>query len=82
MLCTRMPWLRIDGPNYPIEYLHHGMRFAIPHISPNTAVSFHFVVAYNRSESGSDSHLFAVDVPHAIVKSFAISKLIHGSVTG
>ena len=48
-LQARMPWLEIDGQDYPIDYLHHGMRVAIRHIPPNAVVSFHFVAANNRS---------------------------------
>jgi hypothetical protein len=81
-LQARMPWLEIDGQDYPIDYLHHGMRVAIRHIPPNAFVSFHFVAAYNRIDTGTDSDWFAVDVSHARIVALPVDKLIHGSVTG
>lgn len=64
-LQARMPWLNIEGRDYPIEYLRHGFRIMIPYVGPNTTVGFHFVLAYNRLDAGSDAEWFAVDVPHA-----------------
>ncbi len=81
-LHTRMPWLEIDGPDYPIEYLHHGMRVTIRHIAPNTAVSFHCVAAYNRTGAGTDSDWFAVNAPHTRIATLPVDKLIHGLATG
>ena len=81
-LHTRMRWLEIDGQDYPIEYLHHGMRVSIRYVAPNTVVSFHFVAAYNRIDAGTDSDWFAVDVPHARIVALPVDKMIHGSVTG
>ncbi len=63
-LQARMPWLEINGDNDPVEYLHHGFRFAIPYVAPSATVEFHFVLAYNQIDSGTDSEWFAVDVPH------------------
>jgi len=63
-LHARMPWLEIDGMDYLIEYLRHGFRIAIPYVAPNTPVGFHFVLAYNEVDKGTDSEWYAVDVPH------------------
>lgn len=81
-LRKRMPWLRIDGTDYPVEYLHHGMRISIHDVGANVAVSFHFIAAFNRIDTGTDSEWFAVDVPHSKIVSLPVDKLIFGSETG
>lgn len=77
-LKARMPWLEINGDDYPVEYLRHGFRIVIPYVAPNTTVGFHFVVAYNQVDAGTDSEWFAVDVPHRKLLEFSVVKHIAG----
>lgn len=81
-LQARMPWLKIHGDAYPIEYLPSGFRIVIPYIAPNTAVGFHFVLAYNSVDKGCDSEWFAVDVPHAKLSEFPVVAHLTGAVAG
>ena len=81
-LHARMPWLTIEGDDYPIEYLRNGFRIVIPYVAPNTTVDFHFVLAYNHVDIGSDSEWFAVDVPHSRMCKLPIAKHIAGAIAG
>lgn len=81
-LHARMPWVGIEGNDYPIEYLRHGFRIAIPYIATDTTVGFHFVVAYNQVDAGTDSEWFAVDVPHRRLMELPVVKNIAGSNAG
>ncbi len=81
-LRARMPWLEIDGNDCPIEYLRHGFRVAIPYVAPNTTVGFHFVLAYNQVDAGTDSEWFAVDVPYRALMEFPVVKQIAGENAG
>jgi len=81
-LQTRMPWLKIHGNDYPIEYLPNGFRIVIPYVAPNTTVGFHFVLAYNSVDKGCDSEWFAVDVPHAKLAEFPVVTHLAGAITG
>jgi hypothetical protein len=73
-----MPWLGIEGSDYPIEYLRHGLRLVIPYVAPRTTVGFHFVLAYNHVDTGSDSEWFAINVPHARICELPVVKHIAG----
>ncbi|MDX1961505.1 MAG: hypothetical protein SFX18_00040 [Pirellulales bacterium] len=81
-LKNRMPWLKIEGDNYPIEYLRHGLRIAIPYVAPNTTVGFHFVLAYNQVDLGTYSEWFAVDVPYHQLLEAPVVKFIAGAMKG
>jgi hypothetical protein len=81
-LKARMPWLEINGDDYPVEYLRHGFRIVIPYVAPNTPVGFHFVVAYNQVNAGTDSEWFAVDVRHRKLAEFSVVKHISGANAG
>jgi hypothetical protein len=81
-LHARMPWLKMAGSDYPIEYLRGGFRIVIPYVAPNTPVGFHFVLAYNRVDTCSCSEWFAVDVPHRKLLEFAVMKHLSGAIAG
>ena len=81
-LQARMSWLKIQGPDYPVEYLTNGFRIVIPYIAPNTTVGFHFVLAYNQIDAGCDSEWFAVDVPHSTLNQLPVAKHISGTIAG
>ena len=81
-LQSRMPWLRIEGADYPVEYMINGFRVSIPHVKPNTTVGFHFVLAYNHVDKRCDSEWFAVDVPHVKICEFPVLKHFSGANAG
>lgn len=81
-LQTRMPWLRIDGGNCPVEYLANGFRIAIPYIEPKTNVGFHFILAYNQVDANCDAEWFTVDIPHAKLTDFPIKNRLAGPDAG
>lgn len=81
-LHVRMPWLKIEGNNYPIEYLRNGFRISIPYVAPNTPVGFHFVLAYNSDDTGTDSEWFALDVAHSTMRELPVTKHFTGTIAG
>lgn len=81
-LRARMPWLKIEDDDYPVEYLSNGFRVAIPYIAPKRSVGFHFVLAYNHIDEKCDSEWFAVDVPHAKLSEFPVESHLDGVVSG
>ena len=79
-LQARMPWLKTQGIDYPVEYLTNGFRVVIPYIAPNTTVGFHFVLAYNQIDKECDSEWFAVDIPHAKLSDFPVANHLAGAI--
>ena len=82
MLQARMPWLKIQGDDYPVEYLTNGFRVVIPYIPPEAKVGFHFVLAFNHKDDGCCSEWFAVDIPHARLADSPVLKHLSGEIAG